>query len=154
MSMTAQEVFDAVATHLLTQNARSVTEDSPGTCLYRGPEGRKCAIGALIPDSLYRPEIENVPSNLFFDVAYRDVENVNQWTSSKDGKTTLFSPEIQLVLLRIGVRIGLDNASLCTQLQFIHDNAYVDDWPDKLREVAKRRGLSYDVVDQIRGAKQ
>jgi hypothetical protein len=47
--MTAQEVFDKVYTHLLTQNKRSETE---GNCRYRHGS-LKCAAGILIPDSLY-----------------------------------------------------------------------------------------------------
>ena len=45
-----QEIFDFVACHLLTQNAKAV-EDS-GTCLYRHGD-LKCAVGALISDEDY-----------------------------------------------------------------------------------------------------
>jgi hypothetical protein len=45
---TAQEVFDQVATHLLTQRQRSTTK---GNCAYRGDDGLKCAAGCLLgPD--------------------------------------------------------------------------------------------------------
>lgn len=49
---TAQEVFDQVARHMLTQNAKSYS-DSDSTCYYRDPEGRKCAAGCLIADDEY-----------------------------------------------------------------------------------------------------
>ena len=55
--MTTQEVFDKVATHLLTQNCKSV--DDFGRCFYRGPEGTKCAVGILIPDEQYNPSMEH-----------------------------------------------------------------------------------------------
>jgi len=29
-----------------------------GQCLYRGPDGKKCAAGLLIPDELYNPKME------------------------------------------------------------------------------------------------
>lgn len=29
-----------------------------GYCLYRGPEGKKCAVGMFIPDEKYRPEMD------------------------------------------------------------------------------------------------
>jgi hypothetical protein len=45
-----QEIFDFVANHLLTQNAKAV-EDS-GTCRYRYCH-LKCAVGALISDEDY-----------------------------------------------------------------------------------------------------
>ena len=28
------------------------------TCMYRGPNGRKCAVGAIMPDSKYSPDLE------------------------------------------------------------------------------------------------
>jgi len=51
-----QSVFDHVATHLLTQ--RVPARSASGMCQYRGPNGTKCAVGYLIPDSDYRPEWE------------------------------------------------------------------------------------------------
>ena len=53
--MTDQEAFDIVAHHLLTQRERS---ENHGMCAYRGRNGLKCAIGALIPDSDYHPGLE------------------------------------------------------------------------------------------------
>ncbi len=53
--MTPQEIFDKVATHLLSQNVKS--QDAM-RCVYRGPFGRKCAVGVLIPDELYQPIME------------------------------------------------------------------------------------------------
>lgn len=53
--MTDQETFNKVYTHLLTQGEKSLI----GTkCAYRGAEGRKCAVGCLIPDKLYYPALE------------------------------------------------------------------------------------------------
>lgn len=59
---TAQEVFDQVAKHLLTQNAKSVTfnEDyGKDFCMYRGDNGLKCAAGCLIGDDEYRNDMED-----------------------------------------------------------------------------------------------
>jgi hypothetical protein len=55
--MTPQEIFDKAATHLLTQNSRSII---PGTdtCAYRGEGGKKCAVGAVIDDADYREDFE------------------------------------------------------------------------------------------------
>lgn len=53
--MNNQEVFDQVVRHLRKQGCQSREN---GMCQYRGPEGRKCAAGILIPDSKYRPELE------------------------------------------------------------------------------------------------
>jgi hypothetical protein len=52
------ELFDAVARHLLTQNAQSCSIGPNGGCAYRGDQGRKCAVGFMIPDELMTPDIE------------------------------------------------------------------------------------------------
>lgn len=58
--MTDQEIFTKVKNHLLTQNAKSAREID-GACMYRGPNGRMCAVGCLIPDELYSYSIELNP---------------------------------------------------------------------------------------------
>lgn len=55
---TAQEVFDQVANHLLTQNQKS--EDNEGLCFYKN-RNLKCAVGCLISEEEYSPEFENQP---------------------------------------------------------------------------------------------
>lgn len=47
---TAQQVFEQVASHLLTQMKKS---EGSNYCLYRSPEGLKCAAGCLIADDEY-----------------------------------------------------------------------------------------------------
>lgn len=49
------EIFDHIMGLLIQQNAKS--QDAEGNCLYRGDEGRKCAVG-LIMDK-YNPFYEN-----------------------------------------------------------------------------------------------
>lgn len=56
--MTNQEAFDKVKTHLLTQQQKSQNSNS-NICLYRGPNGLKCAVGALIPDEEFKEELNN-----------------------------------------------------------------------------------------------
>ena len=55
--LTEQETFEKVVRHLFTQGKRAVNRE--GLCMYRGPDGLKCAIGCLIPDYLYRPRMED-----------------------------------------------------------------------------------------------
>ncbi len=57
--MTNQEAFDIAYKGLAAQGfRRSIVADESDamSCRYRGPNGLKCAIGHLIPDSLYQPE--------------------------------------------------------------------------------------------------
>lgn len=61
--MTEQEAFDIVVKHLFEQKRPSMScargrLEMP-ICAYRGVEGRKCAIGALISDEEYSPELED-----------------------------------------------------------------------------------------------
>jgi hypothetical protein len=54
---TEQEIFDQVANHMLTQMRKS--QQSDGSCAYRGLNGLKCAAGCLIADDEYTIEFEN-----------------------------------------------------------------------------------------------
>lgn len=51
---TEQEVFDYVATHLLTQNQKAQTPN--GSCRYR-VDGLSCAAGCLIADEEYDEKV-------------------------------------------------------------------------------------------------
>jgi hypothetical protein len=53
-----QEAFNTVAIALRKQRVASYSPSSG--CVYRGPNGLKCAVGHLIPDSQYKKEMENV----------------------------------------------------------------------------------------------
>lgn len=53
--MTKQQLFDTVIIFLQQQGVRS---NSHGECQYRDLFGHKCAIGCLIPDHKYSPDIE------------------------------------------------------------------------------------------------
>jgi hypothetical protein len=51
-----QEIFDQIVTHLRKQGCKSIAGAS--TCLYRGPNGTKCAVGCMISDDDYDPSME------------------------------------------------------------------------------------------------
>lgn len=58
--MNRQETFDKIVTHLLMQGkpATKTQESGSVSCVYRGDEGTMCAIGCLIPDEKYSPQLE------------------------------------------------------------------------------------------------
>lgn len=60
--MTKQEVYDKVKAHLLAQGKQSWDEERD-LCMYRGPGGLKCAVGVLIPDEKYVPQMEGEVSD-------------------------------------------------------------------------------------------
>jgi hypothetical protein len=58
--MTKHELFIKVKNHLLTQNKKAYVDlDINGSCALRGMDNTKCAVGCLIPDELYNPDMEH-----------------------------------------------------------------------------------------------
>lgn len=57
-TMTAQEVFDTAVRGVIEQGVPSY---DGVRCLYRGPNGTKCAAGHLIPDDLYTNYMDTGP---------------------------------------------------------------------------------------------
>lgn len=58
---TRQDVFNFVYKKLMEQGQGSVNleaDDGAGMCYYRGLEDCKCAVGWLIPDEEYKPEMD------------------------------------------------------------------------------------------------
>ena len=51
-----KETFEYVLNKILEQGEPSLNKD--GKCLYRGPNGLKCAAGHLISDEEYNPSME------------------------------------------------------------------------------------------------
>ena len=49
----AQELYDFIVEAIVKQGRPSVGDND--RCLYRGPDGLKCAAGHVIPDSMYSP---------------------------------------------------------------------------------------------------
>lgn len=54
---TNQSVFTNSVRYLLRQGVPSI-EESSGQCKYRSDDGCRCAIGAILPDHLYRRDME------------------------------------------------------------------------------------------------
>lgn len=67
-----QTIFDQVARHLLTQMRQSISVR--GSCVYRSEDGLKCAVGILISDKEYRPDMEGLGVHLV--CCYHDETNV------------------------------------------------------------------------------
>ena len=57
---TKQAVFNVVWQQMKKQNFEqsSIQKKGANVCLYRGPDDRCCAVGALIPDNAYNAEWE------------------------------------------------------------------------------------------------
>lgn len=98
-----QEIFNTVWFHLKNQNMPCLNEKK--YCAYRNGK-MKCAIGALIPDELYDPIIEN----------YCRIQHSGLSSPKAKGYTTLMS-----ILRQIGIETETQ-FNLCERLQSIHDN--------------------------------
>jgi len=111
--MTEQTAFNIVKNHLLTQMTKSIEGNQ---CLYRGPNGTKCAIGALITDEEYK-KIEDARCK---DLGVYEVE------------------DLQIVSLQ-----GL-TMNFLGELQIIHDQYEVTNWKNQLEVFAKKYNLQYE----------
>jgi hypothetical protein len=58
--MTRQQMFDRVWQHFVVE--KGPQSGTPMGCQYRARDGAKCALGLLIPDGLYLPEMEGRPA--------------------------------------------------------------------------------------------
>jgi len=113
--MNNQEAFDIAAKHLLTQNKQSA-RPIDGRCLYRGPNGLMCAVGALIPDELYEARFE---------------------VYTADELTTPFAQKREIAKYFKGVDPGL-----LSHLQNIHDRFKPEEWAELLIDCAECFGLN------------
>jgi len=118
--MTNQEIFDKVAVHLLTQNARS---ERGGECKYRGHNGMMCAAGCLIPDDQYHTDMEGTAWGYLYGCGGEVLE------------ASCFYEDCESTA---------DN--LILEFQNIHDNASVLSWKFKLEKLAKKFKLSAEAI--------
>jgi hypothetical protein len=100
--MTKQETFDTVVRHLLTQAKQSRDEDA---CLYRGPDGTKCAAGCLISDADYSPSMEWLyATSIRYALVGHDMEIVMDLQLVHDERDVgLWPDELSRVALKHGL---------------------------------------------------
>ena len=120
--MTRQEIFDKVVAHFAVQREGAASED--GMCMYRTPDGRKCAIGALIPDEAYNADCEGAPVSLLF-IHYPNMMQASGLRSEDQGLLIdlqvahdgaapgdNFLVDLSLLMRAIARKYGLDASSL------------------------------------------
>lgn len=124
--MNKHEIFHAVKAHLLKQNMRSFIGCD---CQYRGPDGLKCAVGALIKDEHYDPEFEG--SGVLSLAVLTALQKSGVLEPEYDIRRELSWPTPEK-----DERIAL----LC-DLQDIHDVHEPPRWPGLLEEIANRYAI-------------
>lgn len=111
--LTALELFARCRDHLIAQAAISMGPDlvtGKPSLRYRGTHGRKCPIGALIPDSAYDEGFEGIPVARLPDA----------------------------VLEAAGIPREL--LPLALELQKVHDRYPMTEWRSRLDEIGERFG--------------
>lgn len=117
-----QQIFDKVAKHLLAQGrASSVTTElfdkSHTRCLYRGPDGLRCAVGALFPDNVYRTSLEGLAAS---------------------------SARMAIALRAGGIEVSTENRHFLKDLQDAHDECLtvsMDAWKEQMLVIAHAYAL-------------
>lgn len=102
-----QEVFDRVCKHLLTQGEKSMKD---GECAYRGDDGKMCAVGCLIDDEHYTPDLE--------------------------GKMVCRAAVRKALEGSLSIPVDLTSHQLLLELQECHDETPPDIWQDALEDIA------------------
>jgi hypothetical protein len=117
---TAQQLYNTVVNHLRQQKGKSYRPADEKVkeyyCLYRAADGCKCAIGSLIPDKDYKPEMEEKNLAVLLASSLLPVDLVAEFRAHQD---------------------------LLCKLQDVHDFTYIIDWERQFRRVATEFGLQY-----------
>ncbi len=125
--MNKQEIFDKAARGVLEQGGPSIDEDG---CMYRAPNGRKCAAGHLIADEHYNPRCEN---------GVVDPQEYGTGYAARCVRKALIAsgvpPELHLFV---------------RSLQKAHDEvstnaSFMSDWTSRMRDIAAAHGLNTEV---------
>ena len=125
---TLQEIFDQVATHLMTQQERAL--DAHYSCRYRTETGLKCAVGCLIENAHYTSLFENAAA----------VAITVQSTRGQLLKDALHKSGIDVH--------NLSTVNMLRKLQAIHDDFPIRDWRTLLESVATEYNLNYTTLEQ------
>ncbi|EKS68981.1 hypothetical protein BURK_028165 [Burkholderia sp. SJ98] len=117
--LSPKDIYERVSEHLLTQ--RAVSEDDNGSCRLRSPEGRKCAIGSLVRDDVYEPELEGVGISY-----YRHARDGGLLRALYASKVNAYDPNI---------------IDLLIELEEVHDYAEIEEWPALLAALGRRHAF-------------
>jgi hypothetical protein len=139
--LTLQEIFDKSVSGILKQGTKAYgTYDGLDyVCVYRSPEGYKCAAGQLIDDEHYDSSFEGRGVDPYLETA----------TYPTDAK-------LRAALEKSGVPLTHDVLQMISALQRAHDEAsnynFVNDFRRAARVVAEDWGLHTAVLDTPEGA--
>lgn len=120
--MDRQHILNTVAEKLIEQGVPAmVFSDDMGmkVCAYRGDDGRRCAVGHLIPDYAYRSDMENVSVDLLIERGWmpeglRDAEFLEALQGAHDNADPrYFCSELSQALYDIADAYNLTPPAAC-----------------------------------------
>jgi hypothetical protein len=126
------KVFNTVANHLLKQK-RKAYNDGTMSCMYRSPDGLKCAVGCLIPDKEYGINLEGCGIVSIIQNEEMPNRNHSLWKAIEAGVGPCTPKDMHLLRL----------------LQNIHDDSREDSertlvqvWAARLSQLAQTEKLA------------
>jgi hypothetical protein len=151
--MNRQDIFNTVAEHLFAQGERAMRFEYPeheGSCVYRGKgsvskiDGCKCAVGALIPDEIYVPLMDDGANGVRSILLRAKGSEATEWERARKSEFAL--PDWLL-------HADDDKVQLLSELQEVHDAK--DSWKSagelkwRLLRVAVRNKLNGHCLDDM-----
>lgn len=129
-----QEFFNTITKHLLTQNAKAKRDENDGQsmCVYHASNGRKCALGALIPDALYHPSFEGLGAQMLLQ---------EPLPANEDEQLPIQKLRDYFNSYEYGVSIDDRIVDFLKDMQRVHDRGSIDTWRMELCFIAGKYGL-------------
>ena len=128
-----QEVFDHITSSLLVQGRKSKSDDS-WQCRYQGAMGDKCAVGHCIPDDMYSPNLEG--ATVFRPKIWAATIPFTGWDDvQNDGYLFVNSKD--------------ERVRFMGDMQYIHDQCNVWDWPDHFERIASEYNLTFTHTKEV-----
>lgn len=138
--MDLQQIFDAVAGHLIKQNKRAVYVEDANKApkfMYKTPDGLMDAVGCLLYPGAYHPDMEGYV-----------FKGVDTWKQHDDnGGLAKLKEALQIM----GVYVDDPEVMrLLTDLQQIHDNHEPEFWMARFQATARTWRLNTHTLDYFR----
>lgn len=133
--MNRQEIFDTALAHLRSQGKPSlIKKEGNISCQYRDLDGNMCAVGALIPDSLYHPDMEECRAGSVF---CRNPQLASMYDFAEDNDYQDFSES--------------DSGFLDRLQTWLHDDPanYTQDCPHNFMSEVEKAALGFALAENL-----
>ncbi len=121
--MDKQDIYNRVKAALLAQGSRSVSDTG---CVYRSTDGKRCALGHLIDDEHYSPELEGNGCGSMIVIKALQASGIS--VSENDSDDDVYH----------------DHRDFLRKIQMAHDSAALDFVPEftaRMAELAREYNL-------------